>query len=109
MKKSAFSGFDHPQAEDTQPDYIAAPLRLLAIPIRDCHPDPANARTGHAIDRIAASLAQFSLCRLSIDCGYYEMFIAPWPLAGHLSWLKRFWAIRQKSMISRSNSIMSNK
>ncbi len=59
MKKSAFSGFDHPQAEDTQPDYIAAPLRLLAIPIRDCHPDPANARTGHAIDRIAASLAQY--------------------------------------------------
>ncbi len=59
MKKSAFSGLDHPQAEDSQLNYIAAPLRPLAIPIRDCHPDPANARTGHAIDRIAASLARY--------------------------------------------------
>lgn len=40
-------------------DHIAPDLRALAVPIDSLHPDPANARTGHAIDRIAASLAQY--------------------------------------------------
>jgi ParB-like chromosome segregation protein Spo0J len=39
--------------------HIIEPLRHLAIPLDDCHLDPANARTGHAIDRIAASLARY--------------------------------------------------
>lgn len=40
-------------------DHIAPDLHPLAVPIDDLHLDPANARTGHAIDRIAASLAQY--------------------------------------------------
>jgi hypothetical protein len=40
-------------------DFIATDLRPLAVPIDDVHPDPANGRTGHAIDRIAASLARY--------------------------------------------------
>ena len=40
-------------------DYIVEPLRPLAVPIDSVHLDPANARTGHAVDRIAASLAQY--------------------------------------------------
>lgn len=40
-------------------DTIAAALQPLAVPLADIHPDPANARTGHAIDRIAASLAAY--------------------------------------------------
>jgi hypothetical protein len=39
--------------------YIIESLRPLAIPIDSCHPDPANARKGHAVDRIAGSLAQY--------------------------------------------------
>ena len=33
-------------------------LRPLATPIEEMHLDPANARTGHDVERIAASLAQ---------------------------------------------------
>lgn len=40
-------------------DNIITPLLPLAISIDDCHPDPANARKGHAVDRIAASLRQY--------------------------------------------------
>lgn len=40
-------------------DYIAEQLRALAVPIDTLHEDPANARKGHAIDRIAASLKQY--------------------------------------------------
>ena len=40
-------------------DYIAEPLRTLAVPIADLHEDPSNARKGHAVDRIAASLNQY--------------------------------------------------
>lgn len=36
--------------------YIAEGLRHLAVPIDEVHDDPANARTGHALDRIATSL-----------------------------------------------------
>lgn len=38
---------------------ITSSLLSLAIPIDDCHLDPANARTGHDIDRIAGSLARY--------------------------------------------------
>jgi ParB-like chromosome segregation protein Spo0J len=41
------------------PDYIAENLRSLAVPIDDLTEDPANARVGHDLDRIAASLAQY--------------------------------------------------
>ena len=34
-------------------------LQPLATPIGDLHQDPANARTGHDVERIAASLAQY--------------------------------------------------
>jgi len=40
-------------------DYIAEGLRSLAVPIDSLHLDPANARTGHDLDKIAASLAQY--------------------------------------------------
>jgi DNA modification methylase len=36
--------------------YIAEGLRSLVVPIDDLHVDPANARTAHALDRIATSL-----------------------------------------------------
>ncbi|MBK8434505.1 MAG: ParB N-terminal domain-containing protein [Chloroflexi bacterium] len=35
---------------------IVEDLRPLAMPIDDCHLDPANARTGHDVDQIAGSL-----------------------------------------------------
>lgn len=39
--------------------YIAEGLRGLAVGIDEVHEDPANARMGHAVDRIAASLRQY--------------------------------------------------
>lgn len=39
--------------------YIAEPLRPLAVPIDSLHEDPANARMGHDLDRIAASLKAY--------------------------------------------------
>lgn len=39
--------------------YIALDLRTLAVPVADLHEDPANARTGHDVDRIMASLTQY--------------------------------------------------
>lgn len=39
--------------------HIAKDLRPLAVPIESVHLDPANARTGHAVDRIAGSLDQY--------------------------------------------------
>ncbi len=39
--------------------YISASLRVLAVPIDDIHLDPANARVGHDLDRIAGSLKQY--------------------------------------------------
>ncbi len=38
---------------------IVTDLLPLATPVADLHLDPANARTGHAVERIAASLAQY--------------------------------------------------
>lgn len=40
-------------------DHIAEGLRGLATPIEALHEDPANARTGHAVEKIAASLRQY--------------------------------------------------
>ncbi|MGV1049162.1 MAG: ParB N-terminal domain-containing protein, partial [Solirubrobacterales bacterium] len=34
-------------------------MQSLIVPIADLHEDPSNARKGHAIDRIAASLKQY--------------------------------------------------
>jgi ParB-like nuclease domain len=39
--------------------YISEGLRSLAVPIDELHIDPANARTKHALDRIAASLKAY--------------------------------------------------
>jgi predicted RNA methylase len=39
--------------------YIAEGLRELAVPIDELHVDPANARTAHALDRIATSLKAY--------------------------------------------------
>jgi ParB family chromosome partitioning protein len=39
--------------------YIAEGLRGLAVGIDEVHEDPANVRTGHAVDRIGASLRQY--------------------------------------------------
>lgn len=39
--------------------HIALALRGLAVPVEELHEDPANARTGHAVERIAASLVQY--------------------------------------------------
>ena len=38
---------------------ITSDLLPLATPIDDMHLDPVNARTGHDVERIAASLAQY--------------------------------------------------
>ena len=35
--------------------YIAENLRGLAVPVTELHADPANARTGHDVRRIAES------------------------------------------------------
>lgn len=43
----------------TDLSHITESLRPLAVQINDLHLDPANARTGHAVDRIAASLARY--------------------------------------------------
>lgn len=39
--------------------YIAEDLRGLAVPIGEVHEDVANARTGHAVERIAGSLRAY--------------------------------------------------
>jgi len=39
--------------------YIAEGLRVLAVPIDQLHEDPANARVGHDVNRIAGSLRQY--------------------------------------------------
>jgi len=39
--------------------FIAEGLRVLAVPIDQLHEDPANARVGHDVNRIAASLRQY--------------------------------------------------
>lgn len=69
---------------------IAAPLLPLAIPITDCHPDPTNARTGHAIDRIAASLRQYGQRKPIVvnvsEGGKIEAGNGTWEAAKSLGW-----------------------
>jgi hypothetical protein len=43
----------------TNLDHIIPDLRSLAVPLDDLKLDAANARTGHALDRIAASLHRY--------------------------------------------------
>ncbi len=43
----------------TNLDHIIPDLRTLAVPLDDLKLDPANARTGHALDKIAASLHRY--------------------------------------------------
>ena len=43
----------------TDLSYIAESLRPLAVPIDSLHEDPANARIGHDVERIALSLKQY--------------------------------------------------
>ena len=45
----------------TDLSYIAESLRPLAVPIDSLHEDPANARVGHDVARIAASLERWHL------------------------------------------------
>ncbi len=40
-------------------EWIAEGLRGLAVPMAALHEDPANARKGHAVERIAASLKAY--------------------------------------------------
>lgn len=47
-------------ANKAELSYIASDLRPLAIPIDEPIIDPANARTGHDIERIAQSLAVYT-------------------------------------------------
>lgn len=65
-------------------------LLPLAIPITDCHPDPTNARTGHAIDRIAASLRQYGQRKPIVvnvsEGGKIEAGNGTWEAARSLGW-----------------------
>lgn len=45
--------------DDVDLSHIAVGLRGLAVAVGELHEDPANARTGHAVERIAGSLRQY--------------------------------------------------
>lgn len=70
--------------------FIAEPLHSLIIPIDDAHLDPANARVGHAIDRIAASLKQYSQRRPIVvnrrEGNKIEAGNGTWQAAKSLGW-----------------------
>lgn len=70
--------------------YIAEALRVLAVPIDDLHVDPANARTGHALDRIAASLKAYGqrkpIIANRLQGGKIEAGNGTWLAAKQLSW-----------------------
>ena len=65
-------------------------LKPLAVPIDSIHQDPANARTGHAIDRIAASLQQYGqrkpIVVNAVENGKIEAGNGTWQAAKHLGW-----------------------
>lgn len=71
-------------------NYIAEGLRSLAVPIDDLHVDPANARTGHALDRIAASLKAYGqrkpIIANRLQGGKIEAGNGTWLAAKQLSW-----------------------
>lgn len=70
--------------------YIAEKLRPLAVPIDDVHLDLANARTGHAVDRIAASLAKYGqrkpIVANRLQGGKIEAGNGTWQAAKALGW-----------------------
>lgn len=65
-------------------------LLPLATPIDDLHLDPANARTGHDVERIAASLAQYGqrkpLVANRSEAGKIEAGNGTWQAAKSLGW-----------------------
>jgi ParB-like chromosome segregation protein Spo0J len=69
---------------------IIEALQPLSIPIADCHPDPANARRGHAIDKIAASLRQYGQRKPIVinrrEANKIEAGNGTWHAAKQLGW-----------------------
>ena len=65
-------------------------LRPLATPIEEMHLDPANARTGHDVERIAASLAQYGQRKPIVvnrsEGGKIEAGNGTWQAARSLGW-----------------------
>lgn len=65
-------------------------LMPLATPIDEMHQDPANARTGHDVERIAASLAQHSQRKPIVvnrsENGKIEAGNGTWAAARSLGW-----------------------
>lgn len=70
--------------------YIAEGLRVLAVPIDDLHIDPANARTNHALDRIASSLKAYGqrkpIIANRLQGGKIEAGNGTWLAAKQLGW-----------------------
>ena len=69
---------------------IIPALLPLATPIDDLHLDPANARTGHDVERIAASLAQYGQRKPIVvnrsENGKVEAGNGTWAAAKSLGW-----------------------
>src|SRR5512138_70886 len=70
--------------------YIAEGLRVLAAPIDELHIDPANARTKHALDRIATSLKLYGqrkpIIANRLQDGKIEAGNGTWLAAKQLGW-----------------------
>ncbi|MBS4062724.1 MAG: DNA modification methylase [Bacteroidetes bacterium] len=70
--------------------YIAEGLRSLAVPIDDLHIDPANARKGHALDRIASSLKAYGqrkpIIANRLQNGKIEAGNGTWLAAKRIGW-----------------------
>ncbi len=70
--------------------YIAEGLRGLAIPIDQVHVDPANARMGHSLDRIATSLKAYGqrkpIIANKLQDGKIEAGNGTWLAAKQLNW-----------------------
>lgn len=70
--------------------YIAEGLRGLAVPIDNLHIDTANARTGHALDRIASSLKIYGqrkpIIANKLESGKIEAGNGTWLAAKQLGW-----------------------
>jgi DNA modification methylase len=70
--------------------YIAEGLRVLAVPIDELHIDPANARAGHALDRIASSLKAYGqrkpIIANRLQSGKIEAGNGTWLAAKQLGW-----------------------
>jgi DNA modification methylase len=76
--------------DELELSYIAESLRGLAVPIDDLHLDPANTRTNHALDRIAASLKAYGQRKPIIanrqQNGKIEAGNGTWLAAKKLGW-----------------------